>query len=129
MIPASFSLKFFVGGYFGTNQTINIVNGKIHCVHSDYPFPQNKLIPVECGEFSESMYNNLIQTLEKIDFKNWKDQDNPNLLEGTQWKIEYSSPELTKSVYGSNAYPGSKGMKYSKKFKMLLRNSVLICVW
>jgi hypothetical protein len=61
-------------------------------------------------------------TVQRCDLWNWGPRyDDPDICDGTQWKVEIQLGGRAITSFGSNSYPGSEGTGYSEAFRLLLQ--------
>ena len=102
-------LRFWRGGYFGTNELITLIinNG---CLSIDYySFSHENLretIPHFHGNWTKGRSNRWLTRIEEIHFELWKDKYWADVCDGEQWRLRFQfEDENERMISGSNAYP------------------------
>ena len=117
------SFHFSIGGYnSSSNVNIIITKTEIKYALSLYPLGGNDEYILKLN--SDKQMQKFILDLNKLDVLGWKRRYDNDVCDGTQWelKIKYNEGK-TKTIYGSNKYPGetnNEEISYSPIFKELL---------
>jgi hypothetical protein len=115
-------MQFTIGGFFNDNNYfVSIEENKLTYYNS--PCPGEPFIVNESGttEVSDSAIAALLKAMEDIKVYKWKGEyHNNNICDGQQWELEIETDLYMVQSYGSNQYPGGKGMNYSNSFRILL---------
>jgi hypothetical protein len=70
---------------------------------------------------TEEQWVRFWETVNKCNLWNWESRyDNHEVLDGVQWRVTIQLGTYAIDSFGSNSYPGSTGMSYSKPFRMFL---------
>jgi hypothetical protein len=108
--------KFYIGGYFGTSYEIKLKKEELLFYISDRSFPRDLVSerPTHIISVKDNLdWQKLIKFLDSQDWK--PSYFNDDVLDGTQWKISFSSENSKLKSSGSNEYPTE-----FKKFMRLL---------
>ena len=113
-------LRFFIGGYFGSNSEV-ILNKKTVTYHTDESsysngFKHKKKISPENLEI-------FILKLNEIKLSEWDDEYVSDTLDGEQWELRLTfNGKKKKGIFGSNCYPsqGSKSYERTGEFDEFL---------
>jgi hypothetical protein len=98
-------LGFSIGGYFGTNYSIEIAHDQLDYQAGDSPcFVRQKPYVVNLEKSALSLFKSELERLEVLSWE--KEYFNPGVCDGTQWDLEYNIDGKRGKKFGSNAYPG-----------------------
>ena len=114
MIKSIRKIEFSIGGYSQGNKTYRIdESGVTYCEDDGYQLiktPKSNTARV----LNPMQKSDLIKTLKKVDFINWKKDYWADVCDGEQWSLMVTyNGNLSKKVEGSNAYP--QGFKKIQK--------------
>jgi hypothetical protein len=106
--------KVLIQGFGGPYYEVHFINNRLlyRARYSDLPV---KICP------TEDQWVRFSETVNKCHLWNWEScYYNSEVLDGIQWRVEIEIGTRTIKSFGSNSYPGGKGMGYSKSFRLFL---------
>lgn len=114
MIKSIRKIEFYIGGYSQGNKTYRIDESGVS-YFEDEGYQLSKPPEINTSNpLNPLQKNDLIKTLKKVDFINWKKEYWANVCDGEQWSLMVTyNGNLSKKVEGSNAYP--QGFKKIQK--------------
>lgn len=110
-------LRFFIGGYFGTNSEV-ILNKKTVTYHTDESsysngFKHKKKISTDDLEL-------FIAKLNKLKVTDWNDNYDSDVLDGEQWELKISYNDKKKGIFmGVIATPIQSLIQLSEQMSLM----------
>lgn len=102
-IPEKF--EFHIGGFGNHGYSIEFIDNHLiyHETYSNMPILRDKVIKTEP---SPADWENFWQELDNLKIWKWKKSyNNPHMLDGTQWELDFVIDTKSKKISGSNNYP------------------------
>ena len=96
------TFTFFIGGYFSSHTEITYADNELRCVIEDRPaygHEPNHIFSVE----NDPDWDNVVNYLASVKWK--KEYDDPGIMDGTQWELEFTHNETSLTCVGSNEFP------------------------
>ncbi|RNI27386.1 hypothetical protein EFA69_14700 [Rufibacter immobilis] len=93
------AFEFFLGGYGRSNFWVRLQDGYLHCAEGMGPYvEQEKTVSIT----DRPVWQNLVVFLENC---RWKKKYVEMICDGTQWELNWQTPQQKLKSYGSNHYP------------------------
>lgn len=93
--------NFFIGGFMGESYKLNLENDELTCTVLGQGYKNNE------NTFSVNIDSNIHwdEMISYLNTRKWKPEYHKQMMDGTQWEIEFASEIKSFKSTGSNAYP------------------------
>jgi hypothetical protein len=113
ILPKRFMIS--IGGFGGHRHEVRLINKRL-LYRAGFNNPPVKIYP------TADQWENFWTTADGCGLWNWEScYYNNDVCDGIQWKLEIEIGTRSITSFGSNRYPGSTGMSYSKSFSLFLK--------
>lgn len=95
-----------IGGFLGPSYRVQLKDGQVHCT----TIRAGRTVSETVHTPPPAAWQALRAGLDDLAVWQWqKSYFNPNVLDGTQWRIRIAYPDRLLASEGSNSYPDSNG--------------------
>ena len=105
-------LQFSIGGFFRESHELVSVTTQIRYTFNPHPgvWPEPQILTPEPDHWKAFW-----RDIEAAGVWRWQKRYDSEVLDGTQWELRLRHAGRSVHCYGSNAYPGCRGMTVSSK--------------
>ncbi|ESU22898.1 hypothetical protein FEDK69T_18030 [Flavobacterium enshiense DK69] len=101
MDNTAIKFKFYIGGYFGSQNEVEYNENYLICSVPDYP--GESVAPFQAIHVADDP--DWVALLEFTRNLKWRSSYRSDVLDGTQWEFEFAFMDTTLKSHGSNKYP------------------------